>query len=370
MSIANEPATADPPPADALAEVGSLPEMEAVARRLLPHLAYEYIASGAADEITVRRNREALDEVRLRPRIAEARAPLDTRISLLGEDLPHPILLAPTAYHRLVQPEGEVATARGAGEVGAVLVVSTATTAPLEDIARAARSPLWFQLYVQSRREFTLELVRLAEDAGCRALCLTVDNARLGARNRQARSGFRLPPGVTTPYLDDLNAGRRDLMTAEPVAVTWEEVAWLRAATPLPLVLKGVMTEEDGRRSVEVGAAAVIVSNHAGRNLDTLPATVEALPEVVDGVGGRIPVLMDGGIQRGTDVLKAMALGASAVLIGRPYLYGLGVGGAAGVARVVEILRWETEAAMLACGVATLRDVDETALYSGAPARR
>lgn len=367
MTGAGEATSTEPLPASAAARIGSLSEMHALARRRLPDVAYAYIAGGAADEITVRRNRTALDSLRLRPRIPDSRAPVDTRVSLFGEVLPHPILLAPTAYHRLVHVEGEVATARGAGEAEAILVVSTATTVQLEEVARAATSPLWFQLYVQSRREFTLELVRRAEDAGCGALCLTVDNVRLGARDRQARSGFRLPPGVTTPYLDDLNAGRRDLMSAEPVAITWEEVAWLRTMTPLAIVLKGVITAEDARRAVQVGAAAVIVSNHAGRNLDTLPATVESLPEVAAAVDGRIPVLMDGGIERGTDVLKAMACGASAVLIGRPYLYGLGVAGSAGVARVVEILREETEEAMIACGVAALRDIDDTILYAPPP---
>lgn len=348
---------------DGFAGADSLADIERLAREQLPHLAYEYIASGAADEITVRRNRQAFDELRLRPSCCAEGDPPNTEITLLGESLPHPILLAPTAYHRVVHPDGEIATARGAGATGTVFVISTATTVPLDEIARVATSPLWFQLYIQSDPEFTLELVRVAEAAGCRALCLTVDNARLGARNRQARSGFALPPGVTTPYLDDLNAGRRDLMTAEPVSVTWQDVAWLRSSTRLPLVLKGIVTGEDARRALDVGAAGVFVSNHAGRNLDTLPATIEALPEVADAVAGRVPVLFDGGIRRGTDVLKSLARGANAVMIGRSYLYGLGVGGAEGAARVVEILVRELEEAMAACGCATIGEVDGAVLW-------
>jgi 4-hydroxymandelate oxidase len=344
-------------------EVLSLPELEEMARGTLPPMVYDYVASGAADEITVRWNREAYDRMALRPRVLRDVSRVDTRVTLLGEERPHPILLAPTAYQRLVHPDGEIATALGAGAAGAPFVVSTATTAPLEEIARVATAPLWFQLYVQSDREFTAGLVRHAEEAGCRALCLTVDTPVLGARNRQARSGFRLHPGAVTPYLDDLNSGRRDLFTAERVTVTWKDVEWLRSGASVPLLLKGILTGEDARLAVESGASGVIVSNHGGRNLDTLPATIEALPEVVEAVAGRVPVLVDGGIRRGTDVIKALALGASAVLIGRPYLFGLGIGGAEGVRRTVEILRRELELAMALCGHATIDSLDRSALW-------
>lgn len=360
-----EPTTAPDAPAGAegVEDALSVPEIEALARRRMPHMAFEYIASGAADELTARWNREAFERTRLRPRLLQDVSRIDTRINLLGDELPHPILLAPTAYHRVVHPEGEIATAAGAGAAAATWVVSTATTAPLEEIAAAARAPLWFQLYVQSDREFTRGLVEMAEAAGCRALCVTVDTVRLGARNRQARSRFTLPPGVTTPYLHDLNTGRRELMTAEPVSVTWSDVAWLRSVTRLPVLLKGILTGEDAARAADEGVEGVIVSNHAGRNLDTLPATLDALPEVVDRVEGRIPVLVDGGIRRGTDVLKGIAAGADAVLIGRPYLYGLGAGGAAGVRRVVEILRQELELAMALCGRPDIASIDRAVLW-------
>jgi 4-hydroxymandelate oxidase len=340
------------------ASAGSLREIEELAREMLPPLAYEYIDSGAADEITVRRNSEAFGELRLRPRIADSPRPLDLSLTLFGEPLPHPILLAPTAWQRVVHPEGEIASAVGAGESGAVFVVGTATTVELPVIAASATAPLWFQLYMQSDRIVTLHLVRLAEANGCRALCLTVDTARLGARNRQERSGFRLPPGVTTPYLHDLNAGRRALMGVEPLALTWREVEWLKEVTSLPVLLKGILVPDDARRAVDAGIDGLIISNHGGRNLDTVPATIEALPAVARAVGGRIPLLLDGGVRRGTDVLKALGLGASAVMIGRPYLYGLGLAGAAGVRQVVQLLAAEMREAMEICGAAAIAEIE------------
>lgn len=347
----------------ALAAALSLDDLEAMARERLEHMPYEYIASGAADELTVGWNRAAFGAIRLRPRVLREVSAIDTRVRLLGRELPHPILLAPTAYHRVVHPEGELATARGAGQAGTLWVISTATNTPLEQIAEAATGPLWFQLYMQSDRGFTRELVQHARSAGCEALCVTVDNVRLGARNRQQRSGFRMPPGVVTPYLDDLNSGRRDLMTAEPVSITWAEIEWLQGEAGVPVVLKGILTAEDARRAVQAGAAGVIVSNHGGRNLDTLPAAIDALPEVAEAVRGELPVLVDGGVRRGTDLIKARALGAEAVLIGRPYLYGLAAGGAEGVRRSVEILRHELELALALVGCASYREVDARALW-------
>lgn len=347
----------------------SLPEVELLARERMSHMAYEYIASAVADEKTDQWNRESYHRIRLRPRVMEEDSGIDTGVTLLGVRQEHPIVLAPTAYHRVVHPDGEVATAIGAGAAGAPLVVSTATTATLEEIAAVATSPLWFQLYLQSERGFTRDLIQQAEAVGCTALCVTVDTARLGARNRQERACFSLPEGAVTPYLFDLNSGRRELLTSERVTFTWSEMEWLRSVTHLPIFLKGILTGEDGARAVETGAAGVMVSNHGGRNLDTLPATIDALPEVVARIGGRIPVFVDGGIRRGTDIIKAVALGADAVMIGRPYLYGLGVGGADGVRRVVQILRTELEQAMALCGRTTLTSLDRSVLWDG-PARQ
>jgi 4-hydroxymandelate oxidase len=348
-------------------DILSVPEFEERARLLMPPMAYEFVASGAADEHTLRWNREAFERIRLRPRVLRDVSALDTRVALLGRELAFPILLAPTAYQRVLHPEGELATARGAAEAGATWIVSMGTTTALADLARAATSPWWFQLYFQSDREFTRDVVQQAEAAGCEALCLTVDSPIIGARNRQARAGFRLPSGVTTPHLYDIGHRKQAIMDPRRVAATWKDVSWLRALTRLPIVLKGILDAEDAELGIQAGAAGIIVSNHGARNLDTTPATIDALPDVAERVDGRVPVLVDGGIRRGTDVLKAIALGARAVLIGRPYCYGLSVAGGEGVRRVVDILRAELEAAMMLSGVAAIGAIDGAVLWDRAP---
>ena len=358
-------------------EAVNLADYELLARERISHMAYEYISGGAGDEHTLRWNREAFDRLRLRPRILVDVSKLDTRIKLLGRDLPFPILLAPTAYHRLVHPEGEVATAKGASAADALMVVSTMATTSVEEIAAATTRPPWFQLYVQADRGFTRELVQRAERAGCQALVVTVDTPVVGLRHRETRAKFTLPPGMDRPNLKGLQAaatttdhrpreGEIYSAVVDPT-LTWKEIDWLRSFARVPVLLKGVLTAEDAERAVQAGASGLIVSNHGSRNLDTLPATVEALPEVVAKVAGRVPVLMDSGVRRGTDVLKALALGASAVLIGRPYLYGLGVGGAAGVSRVVNLLRRELEIAMALTGRTNVASIDRSVLWS-APA--
>jgi len=344
-------------------DILSLQEFEDLARQCMTPMAYEFVASGAADEHTVRWNREAFDRMRLRPRVLRDVATVDTRGTLLGRDLAFPILLAPTAYHRVLHPDGELETARGAGAAGITWIVSMSTTTAIADIARVATSPLWFQLYFQSDPGFTREVVRQVEEAGCEALCLTVDSPIIGPRNRQARARFRLPPDVTTPHLYDIGHRKQEIMDPRRVPATWKDVESLRAFTRLPVILKGILDPEDAELAIQAGAEAVVVSNHGGRNLDTAPATIEALPDVVDRVQGRIPLLLDGGIQRGTDVLKALALGASAVLIGRPYCYALSVAGTAGVRRVVEILRTELEAAMMLSGISAVRNIDRRVLW-------
>ena len=351
-------------------DVLSLPEFEQLARQAMTPMAFEYVASGAAEEHTVRWNREAFDRIRLRPRVLRVPAPVDTRVTLLGRELAFPILLAPTAYHRVLHPDGELETARGAAEAGITWVVSMGTNTAIADIARVASSPLWFQLYFQSDREFTRDVVQQAEQAGCEVLCVTVDTPVLGPRNRQAKAGFRLPPEVTTPHLYDIGRRKQPIMNPRRVPITWKDVEWVRAFTKLPLVIKGILDPDDAELAIEAGAQAIVVSNHGGRNLDTAPAAIEALIEVNDRVQGRVPLLVDGGIQRGTDVLKAIALGASAVLIGRPYCYGLGVAGSAGVCRVVEILRGELEAAMILAGAPEISAIDPSLLWDRRRARR
>jgi 4-hydroxymandelate oxidase len=350
----------------------NLEDFEAAARPRLTPTAYAYIAGAAGDELTAGRNRQAFGAIRLKPRVLVDASHLDTRIELLGRRLEFPILLAPVAYHKLAHPEGELATVRGAGMSGAALVVSTYATVSLENIARAASGPLWMQLYVNPDGTFTRELVRRAEAAGYAALCLTVDSPVFGTRNREQREGFALPPGARAENLHTLGKSVQAALHAasdgvySPIvdpSLQWKDVDWLCSFAKLPVVLKGVLAPEDARLAVEHGAAAVIVSNHGGRNLDTVPATIEALPGIVEAVQGRVPVLLDGGIRRGTDVLKALALGAKAVLIGRPYAWGLAVGGAAGVAEVVRILRDEFRTAMALCGTCSLERITHEALW-------
>lgn len=334
-------------------------------------MGWEYISGGAADELTLRWNRESYDRIRLRPRVLVDVSHLDTRVTLFGRELPFPILLAPTAYHKLTHPEGELATARGAAAADAALVVSTSATTSLEDIAQATTKPLWFQLYVQRDREFTRDLIRRAEVAGYQALVVTVDSPVLGARYRETRTKFNLPAGVERSNLKGLQTVVGGHRTAEGTIysalhdpkLSWKDIEWLRAQTQLPFLLKGILNPDDAARALDLGASGIIVSNHGGRNLDTLPSTLDALPEVAARVAGRVPVLFDGGILRGTDVLKAIALGASATLIGRAYLYGLAVGGADGVAHVVNILRREFEMAMALTGRTSVRAIDASVLW-------
>jgi 4-hydroxymandelate oxidase len=350
----------------------NLDDFETLAKPRLTPSAYAYISGAAGDELTMRRNREAFAAIRLKPRVLVDASRLDTRIDLLGAKLNFPILLAPVAFHKLAHPEGELATARGAGMAGTVLIVSTYATVALEKVARAAGGPLWMQLYVNPDRAFTRELVRRAEAAGYGALCLTVDSPVFGARNREERAGSRLPAGATAENLMALGESAQKTLHAatdgvySPIvdpSLRWKDVDWLCSFAKLPVVLKGILAPEDARLAVEHGAAAVIVSNHGGRNLDTVPATIEALPGVAEAVQGRIPLLLDGGIRRGTDVLKALALGAQAVLIGRPYMWGLAVGGAEGIAEIVRILRDEFRSAMVLCGTPSLGRITGNAIW-------
>lgn len=353
-----------PPPAD-------VPDYAREAEARMTPMAWDYISGGAADELTLRWNRDAYDRIRLRPRVLVDVSHIDLRLTLLGRELPFPLLLAPTAYHQLAHPDGEIATAKGAGAAGATFVMSTSATKSIEDVAAVATAPLWFQLYVQRDREASRDLIRRAEAARCEALVITVDSPVLGPRYRETRSRFTLPPGMERANLRGLKTATGGQRPAENTiytalldpSLTWREIEWLRTETRLPVVLKGILNPDDAARAVEIGAAGIIVSNHGGRNLDTLPATIDALPEVAATVAGRVPVLVDGGIRRGTDILKALAHGASAVLVGRAYLYGLAVGGAAGVARVVGILRRELEMAMALTGRTNLAAIDASVLW-------
>jgi 4-hydroxymandelate oxidase len=318
--------------------------------------AWEFIHSGAADEATVRRNVDAFQALLLHPRAPAEVSSLDTRVTLLGRELAHPILISPTASHGLVHEEAELATARGAGAAATTLIVSTFATRPLEEIARAARGPLWHATYIMKDRGVTKDLFARAKAAGVEAVVIPVDSPVVGARDREHR---------TYRFKD-----RKPVSFAEYPAnfwrypTTWKDIEWARGTTDLPIILKGILHRDDAEQAIRAGAAAVFVSNHGGRNLDTLPSTIEVLPEIAEAVAGRVPILLDGGVRRGTDVLKALALGARAVLIGRPSLYGLAVAGAEGVAAAVNILRNELEMAMALCGRASIARLDRSVLYA------
>jgi 4-hydroxymandelate oxidase len=353
-------------------EIACLSDYEAAARQRLSRLAYEYVSGGASDEVTLKWNEEAFQKIRLRQKILVDVSAIDTRVTLLNEELPFPVLLAPAAYHRLLHTEGELATARGASAAKTTLIVSTMSTTCIEEIAAVAEAPLWFQLYVQPDRGFTKSLVERAQDAGCRVLCVTVDTPVIGTRNREMRLKFALPEGMDRPHLRGAIADERlahrpregeiYTSTLDP-KFTWKDIDWLLSFTRLPIVLKGVTNPDDAEIAIKTGVSGIIVSNHGARNLDTSPATIEALPHVAERVAGRLPILMDGGIRRGTDVLKAIALGANAVLVGRPYLYGLAVAGADGVARVLSILRAEFEMAMALTGKTSVESIDSSVLW-------
>jgi len=365
------PAGPDPSADPAFADVVSVSDLHAIALRRMEPMSREFIEGAAADEISLRWNREAYDRIRLNPRVLRDVGAVDTRVSILGLDLAFPILLAPTALHKLVHPEGELATARGAGAAEAAMTLSTMSSVTLEDVAKAASGPLWFQLYVQKDRGFTAELVQRAEAAGYRALVVTVDTPVGGARNRQERAKFRLPADVEMANLRGLaTAGGRKLDTEKagfqnilPQRLTWKDIEWLQSLTKLPVLVKGVLNADDAQLAVKQGLAGVVVSNHGARNLDTVPATIDALPRITDRVAGRIAVLVDGGVRRGTDVLKALAFGADAVLVGRPIFYGLSSGGAEGVERMIGILRHELELAMALTGRAKIAEIDRSILW-------
>lgn len=354
-------------PADLL----DLSDFERAAQTVMSPLAWAYVSGGAGDEVTLRWNREAWERLRIAQRTMIDVSQLDTRVSLLGRTLDYPFILAPTAYHKLSHPEGEIATVKGAGLAGAIAIMSTVATVSLEDCAAAATSPLWFQLYVQPDRGFTRELVQRAEAAGYQALVLTIDVPVMGSRYRELRAKFTLPPGMERANLKGRAAatgGQRATensiysATLDP-KLTWKDIEWLRSLTRLPIIVKGIGHPDDAELAVQAGVDGLVVSNHGGRNLDTSPPTAEVLPAVVARVAGRTPVLADGGIRRGTDILKALALGADAVLIGRPYVYGLAVDGPNGVKRIITILRRELEAAMALCGRTSLEALDETIFW-------
>ena len=349
-------------------------DFKKIAQQRLSQASWDFITGAAGDEITMRWNREAYDRIRLEPNVLVDVSGIDTRTRLFGQEIPFPILVSPSGGHSRSHPDGELATARGAGQAQAIMAVSTLSSKPIEELARVATQSLWFQLYMIRDRGLTREIVERAEAAGCKAICITVDTPVTGARNREQRAGRRrrqgsgapraLPPHLTGYKRPESVEGAIFSTTLDPT-ITWKEINWVRSFARVPVLIKGVLNPADAQRAVQEGISGIIVSNHGGRNLDTVPATIDALPRIADQVAGRFPILIDSGIRRGTDILKAVALGANAVMIGRPTLYGLASAGPEGVSRVIEILRHELEMAMALTGRTSLSQIDRSVLWQG-----
>ena len=373
--------------------VVNIEDMRRMARRRLPDAVFDYLDGGAEGEITLRENCRAFDRLTFRPRNAIAVPDCDLRTKVLGSELSIPALLAPVGYSRMMHPEGEVAAARGAGAAGTAYILSTISGHKLEDVKAATSGPVWYQLYLIGGREASEAALERARVAGYSALAVTIDTGTAGMRERDVRNGtaqlmsgnllgmvpflsqFFSRPGWLTSFLLDggihtlpnvIIPGSGPMALIDVAAalatsvVTWKDFEWLRAAWPGPIVVKGVLTGDDARRSIDAGARGIIVSNHGGRQLDGVSATLRALPEIVKAVNGQIEVLMDGGIRRGSDIVKAICMGARAVLIGRAYAYGLGAAGVAGVDRSLAILRADLLRTMKLLGCTSIADLNES----------
>lgn len=356
-----------------LADIVAVHQLEPLARELMRPDAWEYVSGGAGDENTLRDNVAAWSRIPLWPHVLRDVSAVSTQVSLLGLDLAHPILLAPTARHAHYHPGGEPETMRGAVLSQSCYVQSSLSTTDLPPIAEAAGThPWWFQLYIQYDRAFTEDLVARVVEMGARAIVVTVDTPLLGARDRDRRDQLGATRGVAYPILagaqpapaQELPRHQRVYNPMLAANLTWSDLAWLCEISPVPVIAKGILRPDDALRAIGAGVAGIAVSNHGARNLDTVPATAEVLPLITRAVKGRVPIIVDGGIRRGTDVAKAICHGANAVMVGRPYIWGLTCAGAEGVNHCVEILRTELHMAMALLGATDLseltRDLVET----------
>ncbi len=374
-------------------QVVSIEDLRRLARRQLPQVVFDYLDGGAEGELTLRENCRAFEDVTFRPRHAVAVPACDLRTRVLDFDLSLPFLLAPVGYSRLMHPGGEVVAARAAGAAGTGYILSTISGHKLEDVKAASAGPVWYQLYLMGGRGAAESSIQRARSAGFSALVVTIDTVVAGMRERDFRNGmkellggnalakipflsqFVVRPGWLTRFLLDGGVPKLpnvvipgqgpvpliDVSAAlASAAVTWEDLRWIREAWPGPIIIKGVLTGDDARRAIDEEAAAIVVSNHGGRQLDSVPASLRALPEVVAAVNGQAEVLMDGGIRRGSDIVKAICLGARAVLIGRAYAYGLAAGGESGVARAIAILRADLERTLKLLGCTSITALDRS----------
>lgn len=373
-----------------LARAASVEDVRSIARRRLPRGVFDYIDGGAEDEITLRDNSEGYRRIRFRPRVLRNVAKVDTGSTLLGNPISLPLVLAPTGFTRIAHPAGELAVARSAERAGLPYALSTLGTRSIEDVARTAAGRFWFQVYMWRDRGLVAELVNRARQAGFEALCLTVDTAVLGKRERDVRRGFTLPPkiGLSTILDGLIHPGWTwQFLTSEPItfanvagsavgdgtsavslseyvsqqfdpSVSWQDVEWLRSIWDGPVVLKGIQTVEDAQIAAAEGVEAIALSNHGGRQVDNAPPIVELLPDVAQAIGDRVELIADGGVRRGSDIVKALALGAKACMMGRAYLYGLGAAGERGVDHVIDLLASELRRTMALIGVSTVKDLD------------
>src|ERR1700720_3176826 len=355
----------------------NIADYAAAARSKLPKDVFDYYDGGALDEVAVRENVASWEKLKLYYRVLAGVGLRDLSTTVLGQPVSMPILVAPTAFHKLACKDGEIAAAKAAKAAKTAFILSSLSNTAMESVLAEATSPRWFQLYIYKDREITRELVKRAEAAGAEAIVLTVDAPGLGTRERDMRNNFRLPDGLAVENLAPLGKGTLPEVKGSCLAayaranfkedLGFDDLDWLCNCTKLPVVVKGVCRGDDARRAAEHGAKAIVVSNHGGRQLDTAPATCEVLPHVVDAVGNLCEIYVDGGIRRGSDVLKAIALGARAVLVGRPILWGLCVTGEQGALQVLEILRRELDEAMLLCGCTKLSDIGRWLLRPGDP---
>jgi 4-hydroxymandelate oxidase len=346
----------------------NLADYEAQARQTISGSILDYYDGGANDEITLRDNPAAFGRIPLYPRVFRGTDRRDTSTTVLGFPVTMPVIVAPVALLGMIHPDGETPAARATTAVGSIFVLSTFSVTPVEAIVEAATGPVWFQLYVYKDRGASEALVKRVEAAGCSALELTADAPILGSRERDVRNSFALPEGLWAPNLTaDAALPLPESGTGSPFAgafaalvdpgLTWDDVAWLQSITTLPVLVKGIVRADDAKRAVDAGASGIIVSNHGGRQVDTAPATIDVLKSITDAVGDTVEVLVDGGIRRGTDVVKALALGARGVQIGRPVLWGLAVAGEQGVADVLDVLREELDLAMALTGCRSVADI-------------
>lgn len=361
--------SAGDPPLNAL----NIFELEQIAKEKLPQIAYDYYRSGAWDETTLKANREAFEKLKIHYKVLVDVSVRDLSVNIFGQKTSSPILIAPTAFHKLAHPEGEVATAKASVNAGTIMTLSSLSTTSIEEVAAATNKTFWFQLYINKNREYTRDLVARAESAGAKALVVTVDTPLWGRRERDVRNGFHLPPGLSAVNLekydkDAVTKGQTGAGLGQSfawmidAALQWKDLDWLGSITKLPIIIKGVCRADDARIALSHGVKGILVSNHGGRQMDSAPATIEVLPSIVDAVGDQVTVLMDGGIRRGVDVLKALAQGAKAVLVGRPVLWGLAAGGQQGVEKALSMLKEELDLAMALTGCRNVKELNRDLL--------